>query len=155
MRIFRTNSRIWFVLEGKFRWAVFSMDLECSGLKKQSSNSWRSTQRGKLCCLFCGDWKVLPYWSFPYNITIVTVSFEGMVSLTSITHWISEWITLYVDFCELIVNPISIFILNMLNQPLKSLDYVFTKNSPKLPFLVEVPNFRKKEFEDTCDNRIL
>jgi len=38
---------------------------------------------------------------------------------------------------------------------LKVFDYVFTKNSPKLSFLIQVPIYFLKTFLDTCNRRIL
>jgi len=39
-------------------------------------------------------------------------------------------------------NPKNFF-KNHFSTP-KGFEYIFTKNAPKLPFLVQVPNFRKK-----------
>jgi len=37
----------------------------------------------------------------------------------------------------------------------KGFDYVFTKNTPKLSLLVQVPNCRENTVLDTCNRRIL
>jgi len=56
----------------------------------------------------------------------------------SFVAWLVGW-TLHVQQPRLVGGlPKS---LQSLVKPLKFLDYVFSKNAPKLPFLVQVPNF--------------
>jgi len=73
----------------------------------------------------------------------------------SLNAWEFEWnldviVSLY-DLC----NFVEVMSKSERCQPLKFFDFVFTKNAPKLPFLVQVPNFWKKTFLDTCNCRIL